>query len=209
MTVSLENCDGSIVLLGELVDRLANNNTSDLAETRPFQVSIFTAEEAKQLGEKLNGRMRKITDIDTPISLGFGKQGDSHFRVLFWSQGNMLRRQMMLPDKDFHILLDNTSAEIISKSGAGSIVEPASLSHGEIERIIQDCQAMTRSRKWRESCDETALFLAQNYASNLRHDTFDRLWFLLSHSGMRQAAGKLALSYYTEFPNDLFANLRM
>ncbi|KAF1351987.1 hypothetical protein BDV97DRAFT_348547 [Delphinella strobiligena] len=209
MTAHLENCDGSIVLLGELVDRLADINTSDLAETHPFQVTIFTAEEAKQLGEKLNGRMRKFTDVEPPISLGLGKQGDSHFRVLFWSQGNILRRQMMLPDKDFHILLDNTSAEIISQTGAGSIVDPASLGQEEIERIIQDCQAMTRSRKWRESCDQTALFLAQNYVSDLRHYIFDRLWSLLGHNGMGQASAKLALSYYTEFPNDFFAHLRM
>lgn len=89
------------------------------------------------------------------------------------------------------------------------IVDNALLEDKDIKSIIRDCQALTGPRRWPNSCDDVALFVAEKFVNTLKTDTFDSLWSLLRHIGSSQAAGNLALAYHSEHPTDFVGHLRM
>ncbi|THX80306.1 hypothetical protein D6D04_04655 [Aureobasidium pullulans] len=117
MHLELVKTLGCVVLRGDHVDNIARSSPPPTTSgpRHPYHVTILTKAESQQLNNSVDTphQTSKIVErllstpqlLEDPIDLGVAIHGSTGFNVLFWPQGNNIRHQLGLSNKQFHITL--------------------------------------------------------------------------------------------------------
>lgn len=215
MSVKMVKTLGCIALKGELVDELAAQTPSPLDALEsipktPYHITVFTKDEVRDLGERLDHLLKDPPEIEPPINLGRGggKRLGVSWCVLFWPQGNTIREQFGLPDKQFHITLTPNDLHNINK-GITSAHPHAYLTTGQMERIVHTCLTLLKEPSKRDYVLEVASYITRQGTAWLSTDKiFDGVYRLLLKLSGKAAVLTLPESVIHSRPDSIAGHLR-
>ncbi|THY03619.1 hypothetical protein D6D01_10196 [Aureobasidium pullulans] len=219
MHLELVKTLGCVVLRGDHVDNIARSSPpSTTSETRyPYHVTILTKAEFQQLNKSVdtNYQTSKIVEqllsipqlLEDPIDLGVAIHGSTGFNVLFWPQGNDIRHQLGLPDKQFHITLTSDDKHDIDK-GVNSITRCKDLDSDQIDLIVRNCAILAKKPENHQFVLEIIRFVARPHIRCLSEMSFDTVWRLLSKLSGKSESAVLACEFLDIHPGNVSALLR-
>ncbi|THY30291.1 hypothetical protein D6D00_02965 [Aureobasidium pullulans] len=219
MHLELVKTLGCVVLRGDHVDNIARSSPPPTTSgpRYPYHVTILTKAESQQLNNSVDTphQISKIVErllstpqlLEDPIDLGVAIHGSTGFNVLFWPQGNNIRHQLGLSNKQFHITLTSEDKHDIDK-GVNSITRCKTLDSDHIELIVRSCATLARKAEHQQSMLEVLRFVAGFHTSCLSEISFDTVWRLLSKLSGKSESSVLACEYLDTHPGNVSALLR-
>ncbi|THV02514.1 ATP dependent DNA ligase [Dendrothele bispora CBS 962.96] len=112
---------GFIGLFGDQIDCIANSAIRDCTIQEPqahipFHVTLVTKEELKTLSDKQIPSLDSIkTDRVYSAGVGGNKPQGVYFVVIIWAEGQLFRKRIGLPPKQFHITLTRHDSHAMEK----------------------------------------------------------------------------------------------
>ncbi|KEQ79892.1 hypothetical protein M438DRAFT_282875 [Aureobasidium pullulans EXF-150] len=162
MHLELVKTLGCVVLRGDHVDNIARSSPPPTTSgpRYPYHVTILTKAESQQLNNSVDTphQISKIVErllstpqlLEDPIDLGVAIHGSTGFNVLFWPQGNNIRHQLGLSNKQFHITLTSDDKHDIDK-GVDSITRCKTLDSDHIDLIVRSCATLAKKAEHQHS----------------------------------------------------------
>lgn len=207
MEKKLSKTYGCIAVTGVAIDAMAQSLSSALQQNTHYHITLFTKSELQQLTDNIDISRLTKESIESLTNFGLGRVGNNSFVVLYWPQGNILRKQYGLPEKQFHITTSKANEHNIDKS-VSSVVEPASLTAQQIEFVIQTCLSSSTKQTERTSAVKVVRFLCIHHVSSMTDKAFDGAWRILSKFGHADEASELAFQYLSTHPESATAHIR-
>ncbi|TIA30213.1 hypothetical protein D6C79_09723 [Aureobasidium pullulans] len=219
MHLELVKTLGCVVLRGDHVDNIARSSPPPTTSGPrcPYHVTILTKAESQQLNNSVDTphQISKIVErllstpqlLEDPIDLGVAIHGSTGFNVLFWPQGNNIRHQLGLSNKQFHITLTSDDKHDIDK-GVNSITRCKTLDSDHIDLIVRSCATLAKKAEHQQSMLEVLRFVARFHTSCLSEISFDTVWRLLSKLSGKSESSVLACEYLDTHPGNVSALLR-
>ncbi|THX45666.1 hypothetical protein D6D06_10397 [Aureobasidium pullulans] len=219
MHLELVKTLGCVVLRGDHVDNIARSSPPPTTSgpRYPYHVTILTKAESQQLNNSVDTphQISKIVErllstpqlLEDPIDLGVAIHGSTGFNVLFWPQGNNIRHQLGLSNKQFHITLTSDDKHDIDK-GVNSITRCKTLDSDHIDLIVRSCATLAKKAEHQQSVLEVLRFVARFHTSCLSEISFDTVWRLLSKLSGKSESSVLACEYLDTHPGNVSALLR-
>ncbi|THZ20209.1 hypothetical protein D6C91_04832 [Aureobasidium pullulans] len=219
MHLELVKTLGCVVLRGDHVDNIARTSPPPTTSgpRYPYHVTILTKAESQQLNNSVDTphQISKIVErllstpqlLEDPIDLGVAIHGSTGFNVLFWPQGNNIRHQLGLSNKQFHITLTSDDKHDIDK-GVNSITRCKTLDSDHIDLIVRSCATLAKKAEHQQSMLEVLRFIARFHTSCLSEISFDTVWRLLSKLSGKSESSVLACEYLDTHPGNVSALLR-
>ncbi|THY75353.1 hypothetical protein D6C86_03755 [Aureobasidium pullulans] len=219
MHLELVKTLGCVVLRGDHVDNIARSSPPPTTSgpRYPYHVTILTKAESQQLNNSVDTphQTSKIVErllstpqlLEDPIDLGVAIHGSTGFNVLFWPQGNNIRHQLGLSNKQFHITLTSDDKHDIDK-GVNSITRCKTLDSDHIDLIVRSCATLAKKAEHQQSMLEVLRFVARFHTSCLSEISFDTVWRLLSKLSGKSESSVLACEYLDTHPGNVSALLR-
>ncbi|THX74325.1 hypothetical protein D6D05_07007 [Aureobasidium pullulans] len=219
MHLELVKTLGCVVLRGDHVDNIARSSPPPTTSgpRYPYHVTILTKAESQQLNNSVDTphQISKIVErllstpqlLEDPIDLGVAIHGSTGFNVLFWPQGNNIRHQLGLSNKQFHITLTSDDKHDIDK-GVNSITRCKTLDSDHIDLIVRSCATLAKKAEHQQSMLEVLRFVARFHTSCLSEISFDTVWRLLSKLSGKSESSVLACEYLDTHPGNVSALLR-
>ncbi|THZ17248.1 hypothetical protein D6C89_08861 [Aureobasidium pullulans] len=219
MHLELVKTLGCVVLRGDHVDNIARSSPPPTTSgpRYPYHVTILTKAESQQLNNSVDTphQISKIIErllstpqlLEDPLDLGVAIHGSTGFNVLFWPQGNNIRHQLGLSNKQFHITLTSDDKHDIDK-GVNSITRCKTLDSDHIDLIVRSCATLAKKAEHQQSMLEVLRFVARFHTSCLSEISFDTVWRLLSKLTGKSESSVLACEYLDTHPGNVSALLR-
>ncbi|THW51722.1 hypothetical protein D6D22_00711 [Aureobasidium pullulans] len=219
MHLELVKTLGCVVLRGDHIDNIARSSPPPTtSEPRfPYHVTILTKAEFQQLNKSVDTthQTSKVVEqllstpqsLEDPIDLGVAIHGSIGFNVLFWPQGNNIRHQLGLPNKQFHITLTSDDKHDIDK-GVNSITRGKTLDSNQIDLIVRSCATLAKKAEHQQFALEVLRFVTRFHTSCLSEISFDTVWRLLSKFSGKSESSVLAFEYLDTHPANVSALLR-
>ncbi|KAJ7757580.1 ATP dependent DNA ligase [Mycena metata] len=122
-SISLKNTHGILGLVGPLIDTIAQQTLHSAppnfveASRDAYHVTLFSKDELRSIS---SDQLTKSAAVSTSnvMSLGLGGNPNVFFVVIVWAAGQLFRKQVGLPPKQFHITLSSADDHDMDKGVA-------------------------------------------------------------------------------------------
>lgn len=194
--VTIRRWHGYIGVFGPSIDTIANEAASEAGITDitpfPYHITIITKDEIRQLSSdsstKVNDLCENASRIDTKDIFSLGLGGDPKgvcWVVIIWNAGNIFRKRLGLPSKQFHITLSNQDGHTVDK-GLYSLCEFYSTENLDINTMDHLVLSFNLSDQY-----DQALIYAREMC--LRYPNSEKGWLRLADIARRKEQYKLAM----------------
>ncbi|KAJ7054034.1 ATP dependent DNA ligase [Mycena amicta] len=102
---SLQKLNEALVLAGQDVDQIAIQALGKTPSDKSFHIQVLSSHELKQIPPSRLDKTTAAVNTSKIIPLGVGGTTDVRFVVIIWAAGQLFRKALGLPPKQFHILL--------------------------------------------------------------------------------------------------------
>ncbi|KAJ6520438.1 ATP dependent DNA ligase [Mycena sanguinolenta] len=125
--ITISRTHGVFGLVGTGVDILALQalqaapSDSDTARLNSYHVELLSEKELRTISPK-HLLAAETLDTGNVFSLGLGGNSDTFFVVVIWAAGQLFRKQVGLPPKQFHIVLFARDVDLVLDKGVASLL---------------------------------------------------------------------------------------